>query len=109
MLFVMTDDVSVRVTKITSRIGVPSYDIICSTMAFTPLRNSDHVVVSVSIDFPSNSNQDVSFHCIAYDNSCADSDDLHDHLRDVPWEDNFKLALVLLLMNFMSGFRLGWN
>ena len=109
MLFVMTDDVSVRVTKITSRIGVPSYDIICSTMAFTPLRNSDHVVVSVSIDFPSNSKQDVSFHCIAYDYSCADSDDLHDHLRDVPWEDNFKLALVLLLMNFMSGFRLGWN
>ena len=28
---------------------------ICSTMAFPPLENSDHVVVSVSIDFPSNS------------------------------------------------------
>ena len=28
---------------------------ICSTMAFSPLGNSDHVVVSVSIDFPSNS------------------------------------------------------
>ena len=28
---------------------------ICSTMAFTPLGNSDHVVVSVSIDFPINS------------------------------------------------------
>ena len=28
---------------------------ICSTMAFRPLRNSDHVVVSVSIDFPSKS------------------------------------------------------
>ena len=27
---------------------------ICSTMAFPPLVNSDHVVVSVSIDFPSN-------------------------------------------------------
>ena len=27
---------------------------ICSTMAFPPLGNSDHVVVSVSIDFPSN-------------------------------------------------------
>ena len=25
---------------------------ICSTMAFSPLENSDHVVVSVSIDFP---------------------------------------------------------
>ena len=28
---------------------------ICSTMAFPPLRNSDHVVVTVVIDFPSNS------------------------------------------------------
>ena len=28
---------------------------ICSTMVFSPLGNSDHVVVSVSIDFPSNS------------------------------------------------------
>ena len=28
---------------------------LCSTMAFLPLGNSDHVVVSVSIDFPSNS------------------------------------------------------
>ena len=31
---------------------------ICSTMAFPPLGNSDHVVVSVSIDFPTNSQQD---------------------------------------------------
>ena len=28
---------------------------ICSTMAFLPFGNSDHVFVSVSIDFPSNS------------------------------------------------------
>ena len=28
---------------------------ISSTMAFPPLGNSDHVVVTVSIDFPSNS------------------------------------------------------
>ena len=28
---------------------------ICSIMAFPPLGNSDHVVVSVSIDFPTNS------------------------------------------------------
>ena len=49
---------------------------ICSTMAFPPLGNSDHVVVSVSIDFPTNSQQDAPFHGIAYDYSCADSDDL---------------------------------
>ena len=45
---------------------------ICSTMAFPPLGNSDHVVFSVSIDFPSNSQRDAPFHRIAYDYSCAD-------------------------------------
>ena len=38
---------------------------ICSKMAFHPLGNSDHVVVSVSID-------DAPFHCIAFDYSCDD-------------------------------------
>ena len=33
----------------------------CSPMAFPPLENSDHVVVSVSSDFPSNSQWDVPF------------------------------------------------
>ena len=65
---------------------------ICTTMAFSPLGNSDHVVVSLSIDFSWNSQQDTSFHCIAYDFSCADWDGLCDHLRDVPWEDVFKLG-----------------
>ena len=45
---------------------------ISSTMAFPPLGNSDHVFVSVSIDFPSNSHWDAPFHCIAYDYSCTD-------------------------------------
>ena len=65
---------------------------ICSTMAFPLLANSDHVVVSVSIDFPSNSQWDAPFHCIAYDYSRADWDGLRDHLRDVPWENIFKLG-----------------
>ena len=57
---------------------------ICSTMAFPPLGNSDHVV-SVSNDFPTtNSQQDAPFHCIAYDYSCADWDGLWNRLRDVP-------------------------
>ena len=60
-------------------------------MPFPPLENSDHVV-SVSIDFPSNSQQDAPFHHIAYDYSCADWDDLHNYLRDVLWEDIFKLS-----------------
>ena len=57
---------------------------ICSTMTFPPLGNPDHVVFSVSIDFPSYSQWDVPFHCIAYDYSGANWDDLRDHLRDAP-------------------------
>ena len=75
-------------------------------MALPPLGNSDHVVVSVSIDFPVNSKQDAPFHGVAYDYSRADWDGLRDHLRDVPWEDIFKLGALLLLVNFVSGFRL---
>ena len=61
-------------------------------MVFPPLGNFDHVVVSVSIDFPSNSQQDAPFHYVAYDYFCADCDGLHDHLTDVPWEDILKLS-----------------
>ena len=60
---------------------------ISSSMVFPPLGNSDHVVVSVSIDLPTNSQRDTPFHRIAYDYYRADWDVLRDHLRDVPWED----------------------
>ena len=59
-------------------------------MAFLPLGNSDHVV-SVSINFPSNSQQDAPVHGVAFDYACADWDGFCDHLRDVPQEDIFKL------------------
>ena len=73
---------------------------ICSTMTFPPLGNSDHVVVSVSIKFPSNSPRDVPFHRIAYDYSCADCDGLCDHLRDVPWEDIMKFSVSAAASEF---------
>ena len=65
---------------------------ICSTMALLPLGNSDHVVISVFIDFSINSKQNAPFHCIAYDYSYADWDALREHLRDVLWEDIFKIS-----------------
>ena len=65
---------------------------IYSTIASPLLANSDHVIVSVSIDFLSNSQLDTLFYGIAYDYSCADWEGLCDHLRDVPWEDIFKLS-----------------
>ena len=59
-------------------------------MAFPPLGHSDHVVVSVSIDFPIHSKQDPLFHHIAYDYSQFDWDGLLDHLIVVTWGDFFK-------------------
>ena len=64
---------------------------ICFTMAFPPLGNSDHVIVSVSIDSPSNSRRDDPFHRKTYDHSRTDWDSLHDHLIDALWKDIFKL------------------
>ena len=76
---------------------------ICSIMAFSPLENSDHVV-SVSIDFPTNLQWDALFPCIAYH---ADWDGLCDHLRDDNHERiSLNLVLLLLQVNFVSGFRL---
>ena len=80
---------------------------ICSTMAFPPLGNSDHVVVSVSIDVPSNSQRDAPFHCIAYDNSCTDWNGLCNHLRDVSWEDIFKLGASAAASEFCEWVRVG--
>ena len=61
-------------------------------MAFPSLGNSDHAVVSVSINFLSNSKQDALFDCIAYVYSCADWDNFCDHLRDTQRKDIFKLS-----------------
>ena len=80
---------------------------ICCTMAFPPLGNSDHVVVPVSIDFPTKSQQDAPFHHKAYYYSCADWDGLRDHLRDVPWEDIFKLGASAAASEFCEWMQVG--
>ena len=59
----------------------------CSAIA---LGNYDHVV-SYSMDFLSNSKGDTPFYCIVYDYSFADWNSFCDHLRDVLWENIFKL------------------
>ena len=80
---------------------------ICSTMTFPLSKNSDHVAVSVSIDFPSYSQQDAPFHCIAYDYSRADWNVLRDHLRDVPLEDTFKLSASAAGSKFCEWVQVG--
>ena len=64
---------------------ISSDAIICSTMTFSLLGNSHHVMVSVSIDFLSNSKRYALFHRIGYNYSCANWDGLCDHLRDAPY------------------------
>ena len=80
---------------------------ICSKMALPPLGNSDHVAFSVSIDFPISSKQGAPFYPIAYAYSCTDWDDLCDYLRDVPWEDIFKLSASGAASEFCEWVQVG--
>ena len=59
------------------------------------------------IDFPINSKQDAPFHCFAYDYSRTDWDGLHHHLRDVPWEDIFKLSASAASSKFREWVQVG--
>ena len=70
--------------------------------------NFDHVVTSVSIDFPSDSQLNTYFHSIAYDyNFRADWDGLHDHLKEVPWEDILKLSASAAARIFCEWVQVG--
>ena len=80
---------------------------ICSTMVFSSLGNYDHIVVSVSINFPSYSQRDAPFNRIAYDYSRAGWGGLRDHLRDVPWEDIFKLKASAAASEFCKWVQVG--
>ena len=59
---------------------------------FPPLINFDHIIVSGSTNFPSNSKENPSFHFTAFHYFCTDWDGLHDHLKDAPCEDIFKVS-----------------
>ena len=76
-------------------------------MVFSPLGSSDHVVVSVCIEFPSNSQRDAPFYHIAYDYSRTDWDHICDYLRNVPWEDIFKLSGSAAASEFCKWAQIG--
>ena len=59
-----------------------------------------NLLLSVSINFPSNSHRDAPFYHIACDYAHDDLDSLRDHLRDVPWEDIFKLGAFAAASEF---------
>ena len=58
------------------------------------------------IDFPSNSKGNTLLHRIASDYSHADWDGLRDHLRDILWDDTFKLSASAVTEFCECGFRL---
>ena len=92
------------------RTGVPTLAELIdldSAMAFLPLQNPEHVVISAFTDFPSHSKWYALFHRIAYGYSCADCDCLHDHLRDVPWKDIFKLVASAAASEFCEWVQVG--
>ena len=80
---------------------------ICSTMASPLLGNSNHVVVSVSVDFPSNLQRDAPFHSIVYDYSRADWDGFRDHLTNVPCEDIFTINASAAASEFCKWVQVG--
>ena len=54
-----------------------------------------------------NLKQDTPFHGMAYDYSRADWDGLRDCLRDVPWEDIFKLSASAAASEFCECVQVG--
>ena len=71
---------------------------ICSIMTFPPLGSSDHVAVSASSDFLTNSQGDAPLHRIAYDYS---------RLRDVTWEDILKFSASAAASEFCDWVQVG--
>ena len=75
-------------------------------MAFPPLGNSDHVLVTVSIDFPINSKQDVHF--TVWPMTILVLIGMVFTIISEMFHERISLnsVVLLLLVNFVSGFRL---
>ena len=54
-----------------------------------PLGNSDHVLLQLSLKYPSLQNQDSPFHRTTYDYNGADWDSFRAFIRDIPLSDGF--------------------
>ena len=80
---------------------------ICFTMAFPTLGSSDHVVVSVSVDFKLKKGCHISWHSLWLFSYWLDC--LRDHLRDILWVDIFKLGASATGTEFCEGVQVGIN
>ena len=84
-------------------------DFFLLTLVFVLQQLSLHwgTLIMLLSQFPSNSKQDLPFYCTAYDYFRADSDGFPDHLRDVPWEDIFKLGVSAAASEFCEWVQVG--
>ena len=67
-------------------------------VAFSSLGDSEHVVVSLSMDFSVRSKIDDSSHRKAFDYSSTDWDSFHNPIRDGPRENLLKLDILVFLL-----------
>ena len=59
------------------------------------------------MDVSANSKRDAPFLGTGYDYSRADCNDLRDHLRDVPWENIFKIGAPATAAKFCEWVQVG--
>ena len=59
------------------------------------------------LTFQITQNKNTPFHRLAYDYSRADYDGLYDRLRDVPWEDIFKISASAAASEFCKWVQVG--
>ena len=65
------------------------------------------ILIMLLSQFPTFQLIHIHIHCIASDYSHADWDGLCDHLRDVPWEDIFKLGASAAASEFCEWVQVG--
>ena len=69
-----------------------------TAVAFSSLGDSEHVAVSLSMDFSVRSKIDDSSHRKAFDYSSTDWDSFHNPIRDGPRENLLKLDILVFLL-----------
>ena len=82
-------------------------DEISSIVPRTPLGNSDHVVLQLSLKSPSASIHQSPYHRTSYTYGCGDWDSFRNFLRDLPWEDVFSLSADSCATEIAEWLRIG--
>lgn len=80
---------------------------ICSANSHPPFGSSDHVVVSVAVNFMVKATHDAPFHRTVFSYDKADWDGFRDFIRDVPWASIFQKDPSLAASEFSNWIQAG--